>query len=61
MRRGALDRALNDAFAAAETRAAMARLGTAPLGGPAQAMAARIGRGGAPCRRSIESGDIGAE
>ncbi len=57
----ALNREVNAALAAEETRAAMARLGMVPLGGPPEAMAARIAREGALYRRLIEGAGITAE
>jgi tripartite-type tricarboxylate transporter receptor subunit TctC len=57
----ALNAQVNAALAAEETRAAMARLGMTPLGGPPERMAARIAREGALYRRIIEGAGITAE
>jgi len=58
---GSLNAQVNAALAAEDTRATMARLGMAPLGGPPERMAARIARESTLYRRIIESGGISVE
>jgi tripartite-type tricarboxylate transporter receptor subunit TctC len=57
----ALNAQVNGALAAEDMRAAMARLGMIALGGPPEAMAARIGREGATYRRIIREARITPE
>ncbi|MBX9702211.1 MAG: tripartite tricarboxylate transporter substrate binding protein [Acetobacteraceae bacterium] len=56
-----LNGAMNAALAAEDTRATMARLGMAPLGGEPARMTARIARESALYRRIIEQGGITVE
>jgi tripartite-type tricarboxylate transporter receptor subunit TctC len=57
----ALNQQVNAALAAEDTRATMARLGMAALGGPPERMAARVLRESALYRRIIETRGITAE